>query len=252
MILFGKLISWLITPVTLLMLLTVLAWLKRRTPTAPQWWAATVLSWFFFTNPMFVSIVFRWWEGRPEPLSVLTEEYEAAILLTGFLETPEVHDRPFLGENGDRLLQTINLYRAGKIKNILISGGKVFKSETPSEPELVKPWLIQQGIPDSCIWIEDSSRNTQQSAFAVWNFLSRKPSLANKKYLLVTSAYHMRRSVVMFRKTPIKFRPWAAGFQSMKLTWHPLKWLIPAPLALNQWHLLFKEWIGIAVYALKS
>ncbi len=252
MILLGKIVGWLLTPVTLLVLLTLLTFSKRRLPTFGFWLKMTVAGWIFFTNPMFVNVIFRWWEGRPEPLESLKEPYEAAILLTGFLETPEVTDRPFLGEDGDRLMQALNLYRAGKVKRILISGGKVFQSDVPSEPDLVRPWLLQQGVPDFCIWVENLSRNTYQSASAVWTLLGEIPGAQSKSYLLVTSAYHMRRSATMFQKTPLKFRCWPAGFQSLKLTWHPTKWLIPSPLALNMWHLLFKEWIGMAVYSLKS
>ncbi len=252
MILLGKIVSWLFTPVTFLVIFTLVSWFKRRLPSSGKWWTATVVLWVFFTNPMIINWVFRWWEGRPAPLNTLTTEYEAAILLTGFLETPEIYDRPFLSDDGDRLMQTVNLFRAGKVKNILISGGKVFESEGPSEPELVRSWLLEEGIPDSCIWVENYSRNTFQSAQEVWKMIKEKPGMSQRNFLLVTSAYHMRRSVAMFRKTPLKFMPWSASFKSLKLTWHPTKWLIPSPTALFQWYILSKEWIGLTVYSLKS
>ena len=76
MILLGKIISWLVTPVTLLVVLSLIAWYKRRTPVAKNWLGATVFTWVFFTNPMVINTVFRWWEGRPEPLEAIEKSKE--------------------------------------------------------------------------------------------------------------------------------------------------------------------------------
>jgi uncharacterized SAM-binding protein YcdF (DUF218 family) len=66
------------------------------------------------------------------------------------------------------------------------------------EADWVKTQLKLFKIPDSCILIEDRSRNTLENAAFSKRILEKNH--LSPPYLLVTSAFHMRRSLGIFRK----------------------------------------------------
>jgi len=59
----------------------------------------------------------------------------------------------------------LQLYRMGKIKKILITGGQGLNPTNPySEAELLKRFLIMTGMPETDILIEEKSVNTRENA----------------------------------------------------------------------------------------
>ncbi len=74
---------------------------------------------------------------------------------------------------------------------IYVSGGKVF--EGVDEASVMKSVLISWGVPENDVVTERRSRSTKENAL----FLSKK---IPRKFNLVTSAVHMRRSLMVFKK----------------------------------------------------
>ena len=60
-----------------------------------------------------------------------------------------------------RILATVELYKAGKIKYILISGDN--RKEDYNEPEEMKKALIQKGIPEKFIYLDYAGFRTLDS-----------------------------------------------------------------------------------------
>ena len=82
-------------------------------------------------------------------------------------------DRTFFGRGADRVTQALQLYRMGKIKKILITGGQGLNpTNTSSEAELLKRFLIMTGMPKTDILIEEKSVNTRENAL----FINLEPS----------------------------------------------------------------------------
>lgn len=94
---------------------------------------------------------------------------------------------------------------------IILSGGSAI-TNLP-ESEVMKKVLIELGVDRSKIFTDVSSRDTIGNAF-----FTKKICEANgfKKILLVTSAYHMPRSVLTFEKIGLEIIPYPTDFKMDK------------------------------------
>ena len=89
----------------------------------------------------------------------------------------------------DRVWHAARLWKAGKAPVVMASGtNEVFST---------KPLLLDLGVPEAAIRIENEARNTEENAKNVVRCLQGK---AKPRVLLVTSAWHMRRAKLMFER----------------------------------------------------
>jgi len=134
-------------------------------------------------------------------------------------------------------LTTYNLQSA-----IIISGTDPLKPESKEAKE-VKEFLVERGIPAENIILEDKSRNTKESAKNVKEMVSGEP------FFLVTSAYHMPRSMESFRKMGANPIAAPADFK-IKESYNILDFF-PNAENLRNSDLAFHEYFGILWYRLK-
>ena len=93
-----------------------------------------------------------------------------------------------------RLPKAVQLYKEGRAKKILFSGGMVWEGESRAEAHLLKMKAMEFGIPEEDILIEDLSLHTKENVLASLLVLDREFDLHNiKRLLVVTTAFHMRR-----------------------------------------------------------
>lgn len=109
--------------------------------------------------------------------------------------------------------------------------------------------MILMGVPEEDIWIENKSRNTGESPIAV------KPMLDSARVrpedcLLITSAFHMRRSLACYRKAGLPLEPFSADFYAHPRVYYPDVLFIPQVEAMYLWQKIIKEWVGMAAYKL--
>jgi uncharacterized SAM-binding protein YcdF (DUF218 family) len=107
--------------------------------------------------------------------------------------------------------------------------------------------MIVMGVPDSVIQVENRTRNTYESAVEVKKLLS-KSAYQDKDCLLVTSAFHMRRSLACYRKAGLNPTPFSTDFFSHPRDFYPDTLIVPQLDALQLWHKLVKEWTGMLAY----
>ena len=95
-----------------------------------------------------------------------------------------------------RLVCGITLYRQTPETILVISGGSG-NPETPniSEAEAMKGVAVALGVASKAILLDEDSRNTVESA------KNLKRLNGNKRIFVVTSAFHMKRAIAMFKKT---------------------------------------------------
>lgn len=141
----------------------------------------------------------------------------------------------------DRAWQAARLYRAGKAPFVVATG--------VCELDSTKPLLVDFGIPEDAIAIENESRNTEENASFTERLLrERFGADAKLTILLVTSAWHMRRSELMFaRYAPsLSVIPSAADYEATCAIVRPLerKDFIPSADALMRNTAFFKEHLG--------
>ena len=197
------------------------------------------------SNPFLSNAVMRAWEVSPVPLSSLGT-YDVGIVLGGITTDKEPRDRVHVAGAADRVLHAVQLYRAGKIKKILVSGGsgKIFKDQVP-EAELLKRILLLSDIPAQDIIVEASSRNTRENALNCVRLLNER--YPNQAYLLITSAYHIPRAEACFRQAGLAVATYGVDLHSDEFQYTPDQ-LLPNVGALQGWEIVVREWVGMVTY----
>jgi uncharacterized SAM-binding protein YcdF (DUF218 family) len=143
---------------------------------------------------------------------------------------------------------TVQLFKLGLIRQILVSGGSgLLVAKEEPEANKFKKAMVMMGVPDSVIMLENESRNTHESAMRVKPMLDSL-HLESKDCLLITSAFHMRRSLACYRKAGLSVHPFSTDFYSNPRSFYPNTLLIPRLEAVMLWQKLFKEWVGMAAY----
>lgn len=99
-----------------------------------------------------------------------------------------------------RILKTAEYYKKYP-KKIYISGGSPLQNQE-SESSVYARELISLGVNPNDIIIEDNSKNTNENALFIKEKLN---SAENKNIILITSAFHMKRSVAIFQKNMQEF-----------------------------------------------
>jgi SanA protein len=87
----------------------------------------------------------------------------------------------------NRISATIELYNAGKIKNIVISGDNSRKNY--NEPQDMKNELIKRGIPESRIYLDFAGFRTYDSVIRM------KEIFGQNKYTIISQEFHNQRAV---------------------------------------------------------
>jgi len=172
---------------------------------------------------------------------------DVAIVLGGAMGPPgDVNPYPDLSEAGDRVLHAYRIFKAGKAKMLLLSGGATFGSGTGQvEAEAMADLLVSLGIDRSAILVEPRSRNTYENAIFSRDIWKQKGFSSG---LLVTSALHMPRSVAIFHKAGMAVVPAStdAGGRAGGLPF-PLP-VLPDAASLMLSTKALKEWLGLYVY----
>ena len=87
----------------------------------------------------------------------------------------------------NRISATVQLYKAGKIKNIVISGDNSKKNY--NEPEDMKNELIKYGIPENRIYLDFAGFRTYDSVFRI------KEIFGQDKFTIISQEFHNQRAV---------------------------------------------------------
>ncbi|WP_162051872.1 YdcF family protein [Pontibacter pamirensis] len=200
-----------------------------------------------FSNPFLANEAWRAWEVEATPVSEL-EHYDVAVILTGVTAYREdIPDRIHTHKGADRFLHPLQLYRMGKVDEFLITGGsgRVLAGAVP-EAEQVEKVLLMAGVPEEDIRTEGNSRNTRENATNTAALVAQNPEWQN--LLLVTSAFHMRRSAGCFEKAGVNTTSFSTDFYASERRFTPDETIIPSIHAFSNWHLLIHEMTGFVVY----
>ena len=143
-----------------------------------------------FSNGFIFNECLTAWEKPAILISDLSDDYDIAVVLGGTTDVNrDPKDRLFFQKGADRVTHAINLYKAGKVKKILFTGGNPELFEDPSrDNSQIFDFYAMCGVAPEDILIESSSRNTRENAFHVKDLVSNNAS--SGKVILITSAWH--------------------------------------------------------------
>jgi uncharacterized SAM-binding protein YcdF (DUF218 family) len=130
---------------------------------------------------------------------------------------------------------------------LIFSGGVgTLVYDGPTEGELARRFYASLGIPADRIIIEEASRDTAENAVLTKPLAAPKPG---ERWLLVTSAYHMPRSIGAFRRVgfvveayPVDYR--TRGSEDLARPFPSLG------EGLRRGDTAVREWIGLLMYRL--
>ncbi|MBI5916710.1 MAG: YdcF family protein [Bacteroidetes bacterium] len=214
--------------------------------------AALTLS-LFFTNRLIYNQFAKIWELKTITADQIQQPYDIGILLGGYSNSQirPTHDRQNFSARANRFLNGYELYKTGKVKKLLLTGGSGdLLQKNPSEAERMREFLLRIGVPEADIIVEGKSRNTWENAIFTKKILDGQYPGAS--CLLMTSAFHMRRSVGCYRKAGVEFTPFSVDFITEKDRWAPENSLVPDRMGFYLWEALIKEWVGCVVYKLQG
>ncbi len=214
-------------------------------------WAAIFA--IFFTNRLIFNQFAKAWELKTITADQIKQPYDIGVLLGGYSNSQirPNHDRFNFNSRANRFLNAFELYKTGKVRKLLLTGGSGdILQKNPSEAVEIKKFLIRLGVPETDIIEEGMSRNTWENAIFTKKIIDAEYPYA--KCLLITSAWHMRRSVACYRKAGMEFTPFSVDFVTEKDRWIPENSIIPDRMGFYFWEMLIKEWMGCVMYKLQG
>ena len=135
------------------------------------------------------------------------------VVLSGSedLETTRITKKLSLSESSERLIASVKIAKENPKSLIYHLGGNGFlKKNDINENEVARLFYKNVGFNLNRVNFINNSRNTIEN----FNTL-KKDNLIGKSNILVTSAFHMKRSIMISRKLNMNFIPYAVDFRSV-------------------------------------
>ncbi len=152
-----------------------------------------------------------------------------------------------LNASGDRFVETAILARRYPEARIVVTGGTgTLLLEGEGDGDTAPRLLTALGVAQERLVLENQSRNTYENAVFTRELVEPQPG---ETWLLVTSAFHMPRSVGLFRKACFDVVPWPADYRTSGSETVGLAQDNVAD-SLQNLTLAIREWIGLVAYHL--
>ena len=239
---FSKILSFVVDPFFWIIILLLLALFAKKKYRRPRYLATALILVIIFSSSPIYNIVFDSWKIKHETTH---KKYDVGILLGGMISLSSTDDNILFNEYNDRLLNTLELFHKGIIKKIIITGASGSLSSDLKEADILKSFLIRIGVPREKIIVENQSKNTHENA--IYTELTCKELEMDKySFLLITSDYHMRRSLSCFKKTGLNITPFVKESDGFHFDLEYL--IVPQTNVLFKWKVLFHEIVGYLVY----
>ena len=176
-------------------------------------------------------------------------ELACMIVLGGAFETEVTTARGGMDLNqaGDRFVEALRLAIRYPEAKILVSGGDgslsgVYEGDAAASIRFFEAF----GISRDRLIAETTSRNTDENAQNSRELLA---SNGLGQCLLITSAFHMPRSVGLFRKAGVEVTPWPVDYRTAGNISFALDFTQPT-LNSQQMSTAVREWVGLLAYRL--
>lgn len=248
----SKVLQFLLMPLTWVFVLLIWSWRTKVESRKKKLFWSGIAVLYIFSNSFIADEFMRAWEIKYDKEDWAPEQeqsFDYAVVLGGMAWYNPKLEKPQFMRGADRLFQALWLLKQKKVKKIIFSGGSG-SIEHPEYKEgvFLARWLKQMEFPDSCFIFEAESRNTHENAENVKPILE-KLDYKNKKVILITSAFHMRRAMACFKKSGMDgLMPYITDGYSgpRKFGWDHC--FIPSTDAWQVYQQLLHELLGFVTY----
>lgn len=185
------------------------------------------------------------------PKPDLPENVAGIVVLGGSFDTIIARTRgePELNDAADRVTTAFALARRYPEARLVFSGGAAnLLAEDISESEVARRFFAEMGLDPGRLELEDRSRNTIENARFSRELANPQPG---ETWLLVTSAYHMPRSVGCFRAEGFAVVPYPTDYSTPAgdAVWRPSTASIRNA---EKAHFAVREYLGLLAYRLSG
>lgn len=244
----SKVLSFLYYPINWIILLCIIAFFIKKISLRKKTITVTLLIFIIFSNKYIynqISLVYQ-----PKPISTTSlNNYSVGILLGG-IASYDKNNIGFFGQSSDRFIQTLQLYKIGKIQKIIVSGGssKILNKQK-DEASFIYQSFINCGVNAKDILIEPKARNTKE------NFIYSKKILDSlgikKDVVIITSAFHTPRTSFLASKFGFtNYIVFPCDYKEINASLELSEYILPNMKTMHDWGLLIKEWVGLIMYAI--
>jgi uncharacterized SAM-binding protein YcdF (DUF218 family) len=152
-----------------------------------------------------------------------------------------------LNASGDRFVEAAVLARRYPAARVVVTGGaNALTLDGEADGDTAPRMLTALGVAPERLVLENRSRDTYENALLTKELLDPRPG---EVWLLVTSAFHMPRSMGLFRKAGFDVVAWPADYRTAGNEY-------PGPTqdnfsdSLQNVTVAIREWIGLIAYRL--
>ncbi|WP_296901665.1 YdcF family protein [uncultured Megasphaera sp.] len=242
--------AWILPMGGIVLALLILIFYMFRRKSQGRWVLAVITAVFYLLSIEPVS------NALIHPLETAYDQPRGAdaqgdvIVLLGGGSRAGVPDFDGTGQVGsaaaNRFLMALRLQKAKDLP-ILLSGGTILKGDA-NESAIEKRMLLSLGVPEDKIFMDDKSRNTAENAAFSKNICAEQ---GWSHPILVTSAFHMPRSVRFFQREGLDVTPYPCDYHTSAVTnWSGYS-VVPQSFYLFNSCLAIKEYVGIAAASLR-
>ena len=163
--------------------------------------------------------------------------------------SPEEEGRGSLSPGA--LKRLIHGYRLAKATQapVIVTGGVVLGSQDIEAEAVVAARMLRElGIEGERIVIEDAARTTMENALLVRDLVERA---GGGRVILVTSAYHMPRSILSFTKAGLEAVPAPCDYKTDRSP-HSIIDFLPSAESFNTSTTAIREYLGLIVYRISA
>lgn len=183
----------------------------------------------------------------PAPKS-LPKSIDGIIVLGGAENARVTHARGQVAllDSAERLTTFVELSRRYPNAKLVFTGGAGALNEQMFKgADAAKLFFEQLGLDANRVQYESDSRNTFENARNSFEMLRPK---AEENWILITSAWHMPRSVGVFRKAGWPVIPYPVDFSTSGEMEYGLEFYGLSAVSSVSW--VLREWVGILAYRL--
>jgi uncharacterized SAM-binding protein YcdF (DUF218 family) len=250
MFLASKLLAFAVEPLfwVLVLLLVGLLLLRRRPRLGTGFVWSAFLSLLLSTWPPVPLMYLHYLESRYPQLPAETDmrQFVGVVLLGGALSRSELWEdsgQIALNEHAERMTAAVALARKHPHLKVLFTGGiATITSKGLTEAVRARKFFDEMGVDPAQMLYEDQSRNTFENAL-----FSATINGVNKadRWLLLTSASHMPRSMGVFRKLGWNVTPYPVDYNTVG----DVDWLDISPhFGPRRWTAALHELLGYDAY----
>lgn len=183
------------------------------------------------------------------PRPDLTGKQVAGIIVLGGAVNPDItrlRGPVQLSSSGSRMTEAVALaLRFPKARLVFTGGSAKLVNPVIKEASAAEQFFLSLGLSADRFVLERNSRNTYENAVYTKALVKLK---AGETWVLVTSAFHMPRSVGIFRKIGFDVVPYPSDYRTRGTTkelWNPVRQFSEGILATD---IAVREWIGLVAY----